>query len=258
MSLILDALKRAERERYAGKSAMLTDLPRGLPSEPARSWRRPALIIVALLAAAAAVVYLLREPRAPSPPPAVAAAPAPREPVAAPEFVPAPAPLPGTESVSSLDELTSEPLELETYQAAEPEPAPAPAPSRRPEASAAPADPSPTPPPEAAAVQAAPVEPVPPPAAPPSAETPPPAALTRAVPMRRFRELPPELRAEFPELTIDVHVYERTPTQRFAIVNGRRYREGEMMVEGPQLMEIVRDGLVLEWRGERFLYTLAR
>ena len=42
------------------------------------------------------------------------------------------------------------------------------------------------------------------------------------------------------------------------MVNGHKYREGERLAEGPALIEIVPDGMVLEYRGERLLYTLGR
>ena len=76
--------------------------------------------------------------------------------------------------------------------------------------------------------------------------------------MRSFREMPPEYRADFPQITIQVHVFEQIPAQRFVIVNGRRYREGETLAEGPALVEIVREGLVLDYRGERLLYPIGR
>jgi general secretion pathway protein B len=53
-----------------------------------------------------------------------------------------------------------------------------------------------------------------------------------------------------------VHVYDRSAAQRFVRVNGRRYREGETLAEGPLLVAIARDGLVLEYRGQRLLYPL--
>jgi general secretion pathway protein B len=109
-------------------------------------------------------------------------------------------------------------------------------------------------------------EPPPPPAPPagkaspgkPAAERPVPQALTQQAPLRRFREMPPEYRADFPALDIQVHVFERAAQQRFVIINGHRYREGERMAEGPALIEIVKEGLVVEYRGEKVLYTLNR
>jgi general secretion pathway protein B len=154
--------------------------------------------------------------------------------------------IPGTEGVASLDDLTQGTVEdlppvtaMPTEPvAAEPEPAPA----------------------ESAAQAETEAEPAPQEqAAPPTAEPAPPAippALTQQAPVRKLREMPPDYRADFPALTVEVHVFE--PGRRFVMVNGRRYREGERLAEGPQIVEIVRDGIVLEYRGERVLYPLGR
>jgi general secretion pathway protein B len=157
---------------------------------------------------------------------------------------PAPAVIPGTEGVASLDDLTQgtvEDLPPVTAMPAEPaavEPKPAPA-EVAPEAEAEPAPQQ----------QAAP---------PPAEQAPPaiPPALTQQAPVRKLREMPPDYRADFPALTVEVHVFE--PGRRFVMVNGRRYREGERLAEGPQIVEIVRDGIVLEYRGEKVLYPLGR
>ena len=93
-------------------------------------------------------------------------------------------------------------------------------------------------------------------ATPAPAEIPP--ALTVPAPLRKFREMPPDYRADFPALKIEIHVYEKAPQSRFVMVNGRKYREGERLSEGPALVEIVPEGLVLEYRGEKVLYTLGR
>jgi len=68
--------------------------------------------------------------------------------------------------------------------------------------------------------------------------------------------MPPDYRADFPALTVEVHVFE--PGRRFVMINGRRYREGERLQEGPQIVEIVRNGVVMDYRGERVLFPLGR
>ena len=82
--------------------------------------------------------------------------------------------------------------------------------------------------------------------------------LTQPAPLRKFREMPPDYRADFPPLRVEIHVYEQAQARRFVMVNGRKYREGERMAEGPSLVEIVPEGMVLEFRGEKVLYTLGR
>ncbi len=73
---------------------------------------------------------------------------------------------------------------------------------------------------------------------------------------RNYREMSPNYRAEFPTLSVDVHVYNDDPQRRFVILNGKRYREGDTLAEGPKLVAIVANGVVLDWRGERVLYSL--
>jgi general secretion pathway protein B len=238
MSLILDALKRAERERNADTVPAPGDV--AVP----RAGRAPARGRVAWIGAIVAAIgvagfagwKLTRgqpEP-APAPPP-----PAPAVIVARPAPPPAqPAVLPGTEAVASLDDLTDEPVLEAAPGPAAPLPVPA-APASTPA-------PTPEPPPPTGAAEV--------PAAP--AEIPP--ALTQPAPLRKFREMPPEYRADFPALKIEVHVHEAAAQRRFVMVNGRRYREGERLAEGPQLVEIVAEGMVLDYRGEKVLYTLGR
>lgn len=240
MSLILDALKRAERERKAEPSSALLDLPPPHPASSGRRWVwRLAGLGLLLIVIAGLAWTLLRDRPAPEPE-VIVEIPAP-EPEPAPAPVPAEPPepevLPGTEGLASLDELTSEPA------------APAPPPVAR---SAKPQQPAaePVQPTELKEPGQEAMEPDREPAIPP--------ALTQPAPLRKFREMPPDYRADFPALRVDVHVYEQAQPRRFVMVNGRRYREGEQLAEGPVLREIVREGMVLEYRGQKLLYTLRR
>jgi general secretion pathway protein B len=56
-----------------------------------------------------------------------------------------------------------------------------------------------------------------------------------------------------PDLHLDVHVYATNPSERFVYINMRKYREGNTLAEGPVLERIRRDGVVLDYRGLRFL-----
>lgn len=270
MSLILDALKRAERERRADTGAAPPEVAAPAAGAPrvAPRWRRVAIVaaVVVALATGAWAWKTFRQVPAPpvagstptpqpaAPPPVIMARPPPAE-------AGTPAIVPGTEDVASLDDLTDEPV-LE----AEP-PATAPVPAVPPQSQAPkPASPSnpeirttPLEPPTQTRATTDATKPEPP--APATAATAPaeiPPALTVPAPLRKFREMPPDYRADFPALKIEIHVYEKAPQQRFVMVNGRRYREGERLAEGPALVEIVPDGLVLEYRGEKVLYTLGR
>jgi len=61
------------------------------------------------------------------------------------------------------------------------------------------------------------------------------------------------LTAGLPELTIDLHIFTDNPAKRAVFINGRRYTQGDSIVEGPRVEEITRDGAVLNYRGQRFL-----
>lgn len=62
--------------------------------------------------------------------------------------------------------------------------------------------------------------------------------------------------ADLPTVAMSLHVYDASPTRRFAIINGRRAAEGETLQDGLRLEEISAEGAVLSWRGSRFLVTL--
>ena len=56
-----------------------------------------------------------------------------------------------------------------------------------------------------------------------------------------------------PQLHLDVHVYATRSAERFVYINMRKYREGAMLAEGLTVERIRRDGVVLSYRGLRFL-----
>jgi general secretion pathway protein B len=56
-----------------------------------------------------------------------------------------------------------------------------------------------------------------------------------------------------PELHLDVHVYATKPAERFVYINMRKYHEGNSLPEGPVVEHIRRDGVVLNYRGLRFV-----
>lgn len=262
MSLILDALKRAERERHAGPTPAFDNLP--APRGPRRRWYRWLALSLLALVAVAVAVSVTRRPRPVAAPATTAAPQQEAAPVAPPTQAarppvrtrPVPEVIPGTEGVASLDELTPE-SDLELVPAAPTAAAPA---STEPPA-AAPAQPQPVP-----AVDEEPVAAAPPaltgaaqsqtPSAGEDSRAAIPPALTQKAPVRKLREMPPDYRADFPALTVEVHVFE--PGRRFVMVNGRRYREGERLAEGPHIVEIVRDGIVFDYRGEKVLFPLGR
>jgi general secretion pathway protein B len=56
-----------------------------------------------------------------------------------------------------------------------------------------------------------------------------------------------------PDLHLDVHVYATNSAERFVYINMRKYHEGATLQEGPTLERIRRDGVILDYRGLRFL-----
>jgi general secretion pathway protein B len=60
-------------------------------------------------------------------------------------------------------------------------------------------------------------------------------------------------RQGLPELHLDIHVYATRPSDRFVFINMRKYREGAALQEGPTVAQITRNGVVLQYRGLRFL-----
>jgi hypothetical protein len=65
-------------------------------------------------------------------------------------------------------------------------------------------------------------------------------------------ELPLGTRQALPKLALAMHVYADDPLRRFVILNDTRLVEGETSA-GVTVREIRRDGVVLEWQGQRFL-----
>ena len=69
----------------------------------------------------------------------------------------------------------------------------------------------------------------------------------------RAWELPAAQRAEFPELKVTVHFYSSSPRDRFVLVNGERYGEGQQIEPGVKLVEIRRRGAMIDFSGYRVL-----
>lgn len=55
-----------------------------------------------------------------------------------------------------------------------------------------------------------------------------------------------------PPIELSGHLYSSIPGRSFVLVNGRRYREGERLREGPAVESIDESGAVFNYRGERF------
>lgn len=302
MSYILDALKRAEKERKLGQApAVLEEIAIPQPGLESGLRQRRRLIAIAALIALLAIGYgafrLLRSPAPATPAPVLRSEPAPLPAgIAAPsaEAEPAPAskPAPAADEataedrageaeadgesriqdgdrIASLDDLTDHSSRAPSPPVQERAEAAAPAEQSAPasdagsdddgaasidlgtsDSAAAPSPPPPAPPAPVAATAAA-------PSPAPAAQADQKAYGDRLAALRRYKEMPPAYRADFPALVIDVHVYNADPQRSFVIVNGKHYRAGDTLAEGPRIDEIVPEGMVLDWRGEKVLYALS-
>jgi hypothetical protein len=79
-----------------------------------------------------------------------------------------------------------------------------------------------------------------------------------AAPAPRYESLPTVTEAmaagvALPALTLELHVYHDTPASRWVYINGTRYTEGRRLAEGPELVGIVPEGVVLRQGGREFL-----
>lgn len=67
--------------------------------------------------------------------------------------------------------------------------------------------------------------------------------------------LPADVRQGLPALHLDVLGYAPDPKQRFVVINLQRYAVGDSLPDGEQLLDITREGAVLEYHSTRFLLT---
>jgi general secretion pathway protein B len=65
-------------------------------------------------------------------------------------------------------------------------------------------------------------------------------------------ELPAELRAQLPMLSVGGSVYSPAAASRMVILNGQVFREGDTPVEGLTVERIGLKSTVLAFRGQRF------
>ena len=259
MSYILDALRQAERERHLGQPPSLTAPPPA--AEPGRrrfGWWLTLGLGLGLLNAALLAFFLIRPQ--PATPPVIAATPAPA-PTAPAAIAPTPAATapvatvtPGTPPVVP----ARPPVEDAPARKAPPA-MPRQEPISKPVA------------PVAARSPVAPAqEPISKPVTParrerrePAASPPPvtPGSVTLAPepePVPPLETLSASARRGIPALNLDIHIYSAAPDKRFVVINGRRYREGERLGEGPVLESVTRDGAILRQDGQRFRLSVRR
>jgi general secretion pathway protein B len=93
----------------------------------------------------------------------------------------------------------------------------------------------------------------------PAVATTPSAAIPTAVPaaVPNLDSLPADFQHALPALHLDVHAYVDKAAERFVIINLQRYRIGDTLAEGPRVVDIVPQGVILEYRGTTFLLPRA-
>ncbi len=200
MSYILDALRKAERERHIGQPPTLATLPSPVETRRQRSWLWPSVGLGLGLNAVLLALFLNRPPSVADPTPS---SPAPESSVATLPVSPSPAPI---RSRGRPESATAAPAPVS------PSPAPRPAPAR-----AAPAPKAPL-----------------------------------------LETLPESARRGLPALHLDIHIYSPDAGRRFVVINGRRYREGDSLEEGPVLEAVIVDGAILRQGGQRFRLPVRR
>jgi general secretion pathway protein B len=274
MSFILDALRKAERDRNLGHAPRIEDVAlaqdRSAPADGAgsRRWLRIIGLLLLLVIASLLVILILQKPktaavaqepagvvnatlRGPARISATTATPTP-VPANQPEDAGPPA-LDADEDLSSLDDLSKTP-HTKTASATPPDGVNV---IREQDFVARPAtadsnsDVDPIVVPQPVTSSASPRTSAPQPQR--LSNLTDPSSNPSATPLS---EMPPAYRADFPALTVEVHVWDSDPAKRFVLVNGHHYNEGDTLAQGPRLAEIAQDGLVLEYHGSRVLYSL--
>jgi general secretion pathway protein B len=61
------------------------------------------------------------------------------------------------------------------------------------------------------------------------------------------------LSANLPPLHLDLHFWSEVPAERYALINLHRVGEGDTLPDGPRVLEITREGVVMEFGGREFV-----
>ncbi|MDH3980873.1 MAG: general secretion pathway protein GspB [Gammaproteobacteria bacterium] len=247
MSYILEALRKADRERTLGDVPDLESAHWGV-RRPGRSWRWLWIVVALLLFNAALLGYLLNRDgadvervvdKAPAIPPIVLSPPVP----------PAQLPAPVEQPLLDVRPEVVAPPSIEPKAMIEAPPVPVtvekPPVTVRPKVAVQPhVAPKPVIDSPQVTVPAARVVQ----AQQPLTET----ADTAETGVPEWGELSLEFRSRFALPHIDVHVYAEEPRRRFILVDLKKYREGETLQSGAVLEEIQPNSIQLYYQGTRF------
>ena len=67
-----------------------------------------------------------------------------------------------------------------------------------------------------------------------------------------LQQMSPEMQRAIPPMALTIHVYSPQESQRILFINNREYHKGSQIEGGVRVEEIVPDGVVLSYHGERF------
>jgi general secretion pathway protein B len=73
-----------------------------------------------------------------------------------------------------------------------------------------------------------------------------------APPLPSLAELPNSTRNELPPMSIMVHAYSARPAERLVGINNKLLHEGDEIAPGLKLEQITPDGMILNYKGQRF------
>ncbi|MDH5512789.1 MAG: general secretion pathway protein GspB [Gammaproteobacteria bacterium] len=73
-----------------------------------------------------------------------------------------------------------------------------------------------------------------------------------------LQQMPQDFQRALPSLAVTIHVYSRDESQQILFINNREYRKGSQIETGLRVEDIVPDGVVLSFRGERFKLSRPR
>ena len=79
-------------------------------------------------------------------------------------------------------------------------------------------------------------------------------AVPAAPAVPQYYELAYGVRKDIPQFNLSMHVFAADAAARFVVVDGERKVEGDAVKEGLILREVRSDGIILEFRGQRFFY----
>ena len=97
----------------------------------------------------------------------------------------------------------------------------------------------------------------------PASEVPGPVAAAEptpaALPLQRAEGLPLEMAPpDWPPLTLQMLFYGQESGRSFVQINGRNYRVGERLEDGPEVLDITSHGVILAYEGKKVLLAIDR